>query len=87
LSDPTVAAAVKTVIDRLQLELRVIEKTDFISYFLIVGDFVRFGRNKGIACVARGSAAGSSLRVHKLWQDRETHPPRIIAALRSMVAN
>jgi len=59
LADPAVAAAVKTVIDRLQLELRVIEKTDFISYFLIVGDFVRFGRNKGISCVARGSAAGS----------------------------
>src|SRR5205807_5763080 len=33
--------------------------TDFISYFLIVGDFVRFGRNHGISCVARGSAAGS----------------------------
>jgi DNA polymerase III subunit alpha len=30
-----------------------------VSYFLIVGDFVRFGRSKGITCVARGSAAGS----------------------------
>src|SRR5690606_24487613 len=29
------------------------------SYFLIVGDFVQYGRNVGIACVARGSAAGS----------------------------
>ncbi len=47
------------MIDRLQLELRVIEKTGFISYFLIVGDFVRFGREQGISCVARGSAAGS----------------------------
>jgi DNA polymerase-3 subunit alpha len=47
------------VFDRLQLELEVIEKTGFISYFLIVADFVRFGRSKGIACVARGSAAGS----------------------------
>ena len=27
--------------------------------FLIVGDFVRYGREQGIACVARGSAAGS----------------------------
>ena len=53
------AAAVKTVIDRLQLELDVIEKTDFVSYFLIVGDFVAFGRKNGITCVARGSAAGS----------------------------
>ena len=58
-SDPAAAAAVKAVIDRLQLELQVIEKTDFVSYFLIVGDFVRFGRQKGISCVARGSAAGS----------------------------
>src|SRR5437660_4099919 len=59
LKDPAVAAAVKAVMDRLELELRVIEKTGFISYFLIVADFVQFGRSKGIACVARGSAAGS----------------------------
>ncbi len=59
LSDPAVASAVKGVIDRLQLELRVIEDTGFLSYFLIVGDFVRFGHQKEIACVARGSAAGS----------------------------
>jgi DNA polymerase-3 subunit alpha len=59
LSDPAVAAAVNAVIDRLQLELKVIEKTGFLSYFLIVGDFIRFGHQKGIACVARGSAAGS----------------------------
>lgn len=53
------SAAIKQVIDRVQLELAVIEKTGFISYFLIVGDFVRDGRSKGVACVARGSAAGS----------------------------
>ena len=58
-ANPNEAAAIKTVIDRLQLELGVIEKTGFISYFLIVGDFIRYGRSKGIACVARGSAAGS----------------------------
>jgi DNA polymerase-3 subunit alpha len=57
--NPEVAAAVKAVIDRLQLELKVIEKTGFISYFLIVADFIRHGREKGISCVARGSAAGS----------------------------
>ena len=59
VKDPAVAAAVKDVIDRLQLELSVIEKTGFISYFLIVGDFIRYGHEHGIACVARGSAAGS----------------------------
>jgi len=57
--NPNELAAIKTVIDRLQMELQVIEKTGFISYFLIVGDFIRKGREMGVACVARGSAAGS----------------------------
>jgi len=56
---PEIAAAIKVVIDRLQLELTVIEKTGFISYFLITADFVAKGREMGVACVARGSAAGS----------------------------
>jgi DNA polymerase-3 subunit alpha len=59
LDDPAVAAVVKAVMDRLHLELKVIEKTGFLSYFLIVGDFIRYGHEHGIACVARGSAAGS----------------------------
>jgi len=59
LSDPAAAAALKALLDRLKLELGVIEKTGFVSYFLIVGDFVRYGRSQGIACVSRGSAAGS----------------------------
>jgi DNA polymerase III subunit alpha len=53
------SAAVQAVLDRVELELEVIEKTGFVSYFIIVGDFVRYGRDHGIACVARGSAAGS----------------------------
>src|SRR3989442_203144 len=40
LKDEPTIAAVKAVLDRLQLELEVIEKTGFISYFLIVADFV-----------------------------------------------
>jgi DNA polymerase-3 subunit alpha len=59
INDPAVAAAIKVVIDRLQLEIGVIEKTGFISYFIIVADFIRHGREHGISCVARGSAAGS----------------------------
>ncbi len=59
LSDPAVAAAVKAVIDRLQLEFKVIEKTGFLSYFLIVGDFIRYGHEQGHCVRARGSAAGS----------------------------
>ncbi|HOC55047.1 MAG TPA: DNA polymerase III subunit alpha [Verrucomicrobiota bacterium] len=58
-TDPAVAAAVKALLDRLQLELKVIEKTGFVSYFLIVGDFIRYGHEHGIPCSARGSAAGS----------------------------
>ena len=58
-SDPEVTAAIKVIIDRLQLELTVIEKTGFISYFLITADFVAKGREMGVSCVARGSAAGS----------------------------
>ena len=57
--DPVVAKAIQDVIDRIQVELDVIEKTGFVSYFLIVGDFIQYARSKGITCVARGSAAGS----------------------------
>ena len=59
LKDPHVAAGIQSVIDRLQTELGVIERMGFVSYFLIVGDFVQYGRSIGISCVARGSAAGS----------------------------
>ena len=57
--DPAVAAALQDVLDRIEVEMDVIKKTGFIDYFLIVGDFVQHGREQGIACVARGSAAGS----------------------------
>jgi DNA polymerase-3 subunit alpha len=59
LKDVAVADAIKIVLDRLKVEIAVIEKTGFISYFLIVGDFIRKGREMGVTCVARGSAAGS----------------------------
>jgi DNA polymerase-3 subunit alpha len=59
LQDAEIARAIQVVIDRVELEMKVIEKTGFVSYFLIVGDFVRYGRGMGVSCVARGSAAGS----------------------------
>jgi DNA polymerase III alpha subunit len=59
LRNPEVAAAIKAVMDRLQLELKVIEKTGFISYFLIVGDFIRYGREHGIPAWRAVRAAGS----------------------------
>lgn len=45
--------------DRLRYELDVIQTKGYSSYFLIVHDFVRFARSRGIMSQARGSAAGS----------------------------
>jgi DNA polymerase III subunit alpha len=54
--DPAPAEA----LERLELELGVIEEMGFSSYFLIVWDFVRFAKDNGIAVgPGRGSAAGS----------------------------
>ena len=46
-------------IDRLDLELGVIDRMGYSSYFLIVEDFVRYAVSLGIPCTARGSACGS----------------------------
>src|SRR4051794_27073781 len=54
--DPPPAAAV----ERLEMELGVIEKMGFSAYFLIVWDFVKFAKDNDIAVgPGRGSAAGS----------------------------
>ncbi|MGC2062492.1 MAG: DNA polymerase III subunit alpha [Thermodesulfovibrionales bacterium] len=46
--------------DRLDLELSVIRKMGYSSYFLIVWDFISYARSKGIPVgPGRGSAAGS----------------------------
>lgn len=45
--------------ERLDFELGVIIRMGFASYFLIVWDFARFAREKGIPCIARGSACGA----------------------------
>ena len=50
----------KSIIDRVEFELKIMEKTGFVSYFLIVWDFVHFARSNGIPVgPGRGSAAGS----------------------------
>ncbi len=59
VNDPEVVAALKEVTDRIDHEMMIIKKMGFVSYFLIVGDFIQYGRSVGITCVARGSAAGS----------------------------
>jgi DNA polymerase-3 subunit alpha len=52
-------APAKAVTDRLELELDVICRMGFASYFLIVWDFVRFAQENGIPAGARGSACGA----------------------------
>jgi DNA polymerase III subunit alpha len=54
--DPTPAEAV----ERMEMELGVIDKMGFNAYFLIVWDFVNYAKTNGIAVgPGRGSAAGS----------------------------
>jgi DNA polymerase-3 subunit alpha len=54
--DPLPAAAV----ERMEMELGVIDKMGFNAYFLIVWDFVHYAKSNGIAVgPGRGSAAGS----------------------------
>src|SRR5262249_50571525 len=46
--------------ERLNLEIETIKKMDFPGYFLIVWDFIRYAKQKGIPVgPGRGSAAGS----------------------------
>ncbi|MFL6526673.1 MAG: DNA polymerase III subunit alpha [Chthoniobacterales bacterium] len=48
------------LIKRLDYELDILERTGFVSYFLIVWDFIDFAKQRGIPVgPGRGSAAGS----------------------------
>ncbi|MBW3538280.1 DNA polymerase III subunit alpha [Candidatus Parcubacteria bacterium] len=50
----------KTIIERAEFELGVIGKMGYDGYFLIVADFINWGKNRGIIFgPGRGSAAGS----------------------------
>jgi len=46
-------------IRRLDYELDVINKTGFPDYMLIVWDYVKYARSRGIPCLPRGSAGAS----------------------------
>ncbi|GGX22285.1 DNA polymerase III subunit alpha [Aquimarina muelleri] len=53
--------------ERLDFELKVIEKTGYPGYFLIVEDFIRAARNMDVSVgPGRGSAAGSAV-AYCLW--------------------
>ncbi len=74
---------------RLRYELNLINKMGFTSYFLIVWDFIRYAKEKGIPVgPGRGSAAGSLVAfalgitdidpiVHGLLFERFLNPERI----------
>ncbi len=72
---------------RLEHELDAIRKLGFCSYFLVVWDIVRWARDRGIRCQARGSAVDSLVVyaldisnvdpiVHNLLFERFIHPLR-----------
>ncbi len=79
----------KEIIDRAEYELKVINEMGFNGYFLIVQDFIRWGKDRGIVFgPGRGSAAGSivaySLRIteieplkYNLMFERFLNPGRI----------
>jgi DNA polymerase III subunit alpha len=54
------AATDSELIKRLDYEVDILESTGFVSYFLIVWDFIHFAKQRGIPVgPGRGSAAGS----------------------------
>lgn len=54
------AAVSKDILQRTEYELGVIDKMGFNGYFLIIWDFINWGKNQGIVFgPGRGSAAGS----------------------------
>ncbi len=83
--DPPPAQA----LERMEMELAVIDRMGFNAYFLIVWDFVKFAKENGIAVgPGRGSAAGSivaySLRItdvdpleYNLLFERFLNPERV----------
>ena len=76
-------------LERLEYELGIIKRMGYASYFLIVWDFIRYARERGIPVgPGRGSAAGSivaySLRIsdidplrYNLFFERFLNPERI----------
>ncbi len=50
----------RMILDRLDYELGVIDRMGYVSYFLVVWDFIRYARSRGIPVgPGRGSGAGS----------------------------
>ncbi len=79
----------KEVVERAEFELKTIRESGYNGYFLIVWDFIKWGKDRGIVFgPGRGSAAGSivaySLKIteadpihHELMFERFLNPHRI----------
>ncbi len=77
--DPPPAEAV----ERMEMELDVIDRMGFNAYFLIVWDFVRYAKESGIAVgPGRGSAAGSLVVLLPL--DHRRRPASLRPAVRAL---
>ncbi len=74
--------------DRLQEEMRVVDRLGFAEYLLVVWDIARFAHEEGIPVVGRGSAANSLLcyvlgitnidpLAHDLFFQRFLNPERV----------
>ena len=77
-----------SVRERYEYEMRIIASMGFVSYFLVVWDFVHFARDRGIPTGCRGSGAGSIVAYalgiteldpiqYKLFFERFLNPERV----------
>ena len=90
---PEAAAAIRVVLERLQLELKAIEQAGLADYFLLVAECARYGRSIGASCLAIGSCPGSlvtylleistvdpirhGLLFERFWNPTRIFPPAI----------
>lgn len=86
---PEKLVKIKEYEDRLDYELKMIQKTGFVTYFLVVAEFIQWAKNQDIPVgPGRGSGAGSvvaySLGVtetdpveHELMFERFINPDRV----------
>ena len=94
---PEATAAIRVVLERLQLELKAIEQAGLADYFLLVAECARYGRSIGASCLAIGSCPGSlvtylleistvdpirhGLLFERFWNPERINPPVIYLEL------